>query len=96
LYDLWKSIKVDKQGYTWCNGENIPKSRIDYVFLSEEFCYQYENIRLQNALGSHSTEKGCLIIDALFFLLSLVKNCVDQGIGSLTHPCLKMNRLQKK
>jgi hypothetical protein len=25
-----------------------------------------------------------------------VKNCVDQGIGSLTHPCLKMNRLQKK
>ena len=36
---LWKPIfsNNDKAGFTWCDGENIPKSRIDFVFISNNF-----------------------------------------------------------
>ena len=28
--DLWRQVNPDKEGFTWCDGDNIPKSRIDY------------------------------------------------------------------
>ena len=34
--DLWRQVNPDKEGFTWCDGDNIPKSRIDYVFVSND------------------------------------------------------------
>ena len=34
---MWRINEQSKHGYTWCDGQGIPKSRIDYVFISEEF-----------------------------------------------------------
>ena len=35
--DVWRLCNPNKSGFTWCDGENIPKSRIDYVFISNNF-----------------------------------------------------------
>jgi exonuclease III len=37
LTDMWRINEQNKHGYTWCDGQGIPKSRIDYIFLSKEF-----------------------------------------------------------
>ena len=31
--DLWKTLKSDKNGFTWCDGSNTAKSIIDYIFF---------------------------------------------------------------
>jgi exonuclease III len=33
LTDLWLDIRPQDPWYTWCNGANLPTSRIDYMFL---------------------------------------------------------------
>ena len=55
LIDLWSTLKTD-QGYTWCDGTNTPKSRIDYIFISCSFSYVVSNIILRNISGTHSNE----------------------------------------
>ena len=56
LIDLWSKIKPSDKVYTWCNGENVATSRIDYIFISKFFCYQYDSLRLQKIPGSHSKD----------------------------------------
>lgn len=38
--DLWSELNPQKKGLTWCDGQNIAKSRIDYVFFTDNFCYK--------------------------------------------------------
>ena len=33
MFDLWCSNHENLSGYTWCNAENVPKSRIDYILV---------------------------------------------------------------
>ena len=40
--------KNDVPGYTWCDGQNVPKSRIDFILVSELFHYSFDNIYLRN------------------------------------------------
>ena len=35
--DVWRLCNPNKPGFTWCDAENKPKSRIDYVFISNNF-----------------------------------------------------------
>ena len=53
LIDLWSTLKTEP-GYTWCDGTNTPKSRIDYIFISSSFSYVVSNIMLRNIPGTHS------------------------------------------
>ena len=53
LIDLWSTLKREP-GYTWCDGTNTPKSRIDYIFISSSFSYIVSNIMLRNIPGTHS------------------------------------------
>ena len=53
MIDLWSTLKTDP-GYTWCDGTNTPKSRIDYIFISCSFSYIVSNIILRNIPGTHS------------------------------------------
>ena len=39
LIDLWPAFKTD-QGFTWCDGMNTPKSRIDYIFVTRSFVFE--------------------------------------------------------
>lgn len=33
LIDIWDKINPEKEGNTWCDSNNNPKSRIDYIFF---------------------------------------------------------------
>lgn len=66
LIDTWSNLRPGDVGYTWCNGENVPKSRIDYALLSDSYAYQvkktlYSERYLVRTLG----ERECLIINVL-------------------------------
>lgn len=48
--DCWLSSgKSYKQGLTWCNGNNVPQSRVDYVFTLEQLSFSMNNIFLRKA-----------------------------------------------
>lgn len=50
MNDAWlKSGKASNDGLTWCNRENIPKTRIDFVFTADNRCYQLNSIFLREA-----------------------------------------------
>ena len=36
LVDVWLKKNPTKNGYTWCDAENSPKSRIDYIFVRND------------------------------------------------------------
>ena len=42
LTDSWtSSAKSQDQGFTWCDANNRPQSRIDYVFISKNIVHMY-------------------------------------------------------
>ena len=48
LKDSWLHLgKSNEQGFTWCDGNNVPRSRIDYVFISEYSCFPLNNMYLR-------------------------------------------------
>lgn len=49
LIDIWSELKPNKNCLTWCDGSGSPQSRLDYVIISEHFCYDPENIYLRRA-----------------------------------------------
>ena len=51
LFDSWKNKHPDLNGYTWCNANDIPYSRIDYVFISKNFIYDIEKISIRKIPG---------------------------------------------
>ena len=54
LKDIWRTIHNDLSGYTWCDGNNVPFSRIDYVFVSKQFFLTVDKIIIRRIPGSHS------------------------------------------
>ena len=48
--DMWKTVKNDVPGYTWYDGQNVPKSRIGFILVSELFQYSCDNIYLRMVL----------------------------------------------
>ena len=57
LRDIWVDKHKEFNGYTWCNGNDVPYSRIDYVFVSSDFHYCIEKIIIRRIPGSHSGGK---------------------------------------
>ena len=54
LNDVWANKHKELNGYTWCNGNDVPYSRIDYVLVSNDFHFCLENIIVRRIPGSHS------------------------------------------
>lgn len=42
-----QKLNRKKNGFTWCDGSDTAKNRIDYVFLTHLFCYKPKNIYLR-------------------------------------------------
>lgn len=62
MYDIWHTKYPDLDGYTWCNADNVPSSRIDYTFVSRNFIYVFEKITLRK-IPEQLMGRECLIID---------------------------------
>ena len=48
LSDIWTKMNENKSGFTWCNAQNVPYSRIDYAFISKNFSYSIDSLTLRN------------------------------------------------
>ena len=71
LKHVWLETHSFLNGYTWCNVNFLPTSRIDYVFFSNDYMYKLEKILVKRVPGTHSNGmrmtdhrllKFCLII----------------------------------
>ena len=91
LLDVWNEKHGNLSGFTWCDANNVPKSRIDYVFLSENFIYDVKQIIVRKIPGTHAN--GCRLSDhralkCTFYLSSNQKVhqffCILLDTGSLT------------
>ena len=65
LTDLRKKNYSNLNGLTWCDAENNPKSRIDYILINENFCHKFSGLCIRKIPGTHS--KGCRMSDHKFF-----------------------------
>ena len=61
LKDLWKEKHSKLQGNIWCDTNNIPKSRIDFIFLSESTVSKIKKISPKKIPGTHN--KGTRMSD---------------------------------
>ena len=77
LVDLWSTLKPDKNCLTWCDGNGLPKSRIDYVIASKHFCYAPENIFLRKAPNVNN----CRMSDHLSIVFKFRISCNTKGGG---------------
>ena len=83
MSDTWHDLHEQLFGFTWCDGNDIPKSRIDYVFLTENFIYNLDKIIIRRIAGTHSN--GCRLSDhrALKFSFKLCENKRGSGYWKL-------------
>ena len=72
LKDMWIDLHKDLAGFTWCNASNIPASRIDYIFLSEEFTYDVDKMIIRRVPGTHS--QNTRMTDHRVLKLTLILN----------------------
>ena len=88
LNDCWiSSGKTKINGLSWCDGENIPKSRIDYVFINKSIFLPLCDITLRRA---PSVEGKCLSDHlGLNLDLSTSENLRGTGYWKLNNSLLK-------
>ena len=66
-------------GYTWCDANDEPKSRIDYVFINKTFHYVVRNRVVRKIPGTHSNSSR--IIDHRFLNFTFNISKTDKGPG---------------
>jgi len=73
LIDCWKSEKNCKTSdhYTWCNHDNSVKSRLDYIFCSQEGNCKINEVKLKTVI---SAEKGKRVTDHKAVIVAFVKD----------------------
>ena len=79
LTDVWIDKHPQLNGYTWCNANDIPTSRIDYMFLSNEFMYKMDKILIRRVPGTHSN--GTRMTDHRLLKLFIVVSEDKRGPG---------------
>ena len=79
LTDVWIDKHPQLNGYTWCNANDIPTSRIDNMFLSNEFMYKMDKILIRRVPGTHSN--GTPLTDHRLLKLFIVVSEDKRGPG---------------
>ena len=77
--DMWNELHPQKTGYTWCDASDIPKSRIDYIFISKLFMYDVRSIIIRRIPGTHSN--GTRMSDHRCLSLRILLNKNERGPG---------------
>lgn len=70
-------MNENKSGFTWCNAHNVPYSRIDYAFISENFSYSIDSLTLRNCPQVNNNR----LSDHLGLRLDLIINQNKRGSG---------------
>ena len=68
-----------KNGFTWCDANDCPKSRINYIFISKDLIDFTKNIILKKILGTHDRETR--MNDHTYIKTSVIMNKLERGSG---------------
>ena len=79
IKDLWKEKHSKLEGNTWCDANNIPKSRIDYILISESTILKIKKISLKKIPGTHNN--GTRMSDHKSFNFDLSIHEKERGKG---------------
>lgn len=79
LVDIWKHKTSNTEGYTWCDSENNPKSRIDFIFTSKLASELVEKIQVKRIQCTHS--KGNRMCDHRFLKIIVKIDKLKRGPG---------------
>ena len=79
LVDIWSDLYQNDSGYTWCDANNTPKSRIDYMFVSNTFVYDIKSLVVRKVPGTHSS--GTRMSDHKCLSLCMIINKNERGPG---------------
>ncbi len=52
LVDLWKYKHPDLNGFTWCNANDFPTSRIDFIFVSKDIIDDITKVKIRRVPGT--------------------------------------------
>ena len=80
-----KNIKIYKALHG-CDASNIPKSRIDFVFISKDFIYDIDKILIRRIPGTHSNGTRMSDHRLLKFILKISEN--TRGTWLLEIKCI--------
>ena len=83
LSDIWLEKHPQLNGFTWCNANDIPTSRIDYAFLSNDILYQLDKVLIRRVPGTHSNGVRMTDHRCLKFYIVISENKRGQGYWKL-------------
>ena len=96
LFDFWRVKHKDLNGYTWCNGNDVPFSRIDYVFISKMFFLDTNTIIIRRIPGSHSGGRRMSDHRVLKFNFKISSNKRGSGYWKLNSTYIDNDDYKKK
>ena len=96
LFDFWRVKHKDLNGYTWCNGNDVPFSRIDYVFVSKMFFLDTNTIIIRRIPGSHSGGRRMSDHRVLKFNFKILSNKRGSGYWKLNSTYIDNDDYKKK
>ena len=93
--DMWTKHYPCRLGYTWCDAKNDPKSRIDYVFINNSFCYTLDDIIIRKIPGTHSNGSRMTDHRYLKFIFAIDKTKRGPGYWKLNVTYLENEKYRK-
>ena len=78
IKDLWHTIHKKRDGFTWCDASDTPKSRIDLVLTSYDLLDNFKSLSVRKIPGTHNN--GIRLSDhrVLKFELKLYDNLENE------------------
>ena len=97
LCDIFRKFNNDvsgSQGYTWCNGQDKPKCRLDYMFINNTFDLEILGCTIRKAPkvnGNRCSDHRCIVIK-----ISTMTNKRGKGYWKLNNSLLEDNTYVQK
>ena len=96
LIDVWQGKNGNTNGYTWCDATNTPKSRIDFIFASENLLTKFKQIILRKIPGTHKNGTRMSDHRGIKFNLVIYENERGNGYWKLNTSLLECEEFKRQ
>jgi exonuclease III len=79
LKDIWREKHDKHDGFTWCDANNVPKSRIDFIFTNTQKLINTKQISTRKIPGTHNN--GTRMTDHRALKLDISLHDKERGRG---------------
>ena len=76
---MWHNQHNELKGYTWCDNNDLPKSRIDFIFTSQSNVNSIKSIIIRRVPGKQNN--GCRMTDHRYLNLKVNIHNLKRGSG---------------